>query len=156
VSKTAPSNPPQYGEISFKGGITPAQPSRYGKPPDFEAVRASQQRKALARAYRRPSRRQKYVNVPEDMFPMFARIGGSTTGLLLAVLQWSGTRYAKAADGWVQLPNAVLETAGLSDRRRRWEATKTLVRWHVLETRTAGRGKALEYRLLPVAQWVKG
>jgi hypothetical protein len=152
---TVPNRQSGYTEVSTGDKATTTPPSRYGKPPDFEAVRASQRRKAAAKAFRKPDRRQGFARITEDMVPLIARIAGPATGLLLTMVQWSSKRFAQHNDGWVQLPAVVLGTIGLSDRRRRSVAVNTLVRLHALETRTTGYGKALEYRLLPVARWLK-
>jgi hypothetical protein len=135
------------------GEVTPIQPSRYGRAPDFEAVKVRQQRKTSTRTFQRPNRRQGFARITEDMFLPLSKHRGPAVMLVVVLVQRSNLRLTRSNGGWTQLPAIVLEQVGLSDRRRRAEAVKALVAQDVLETRTTGKGKALEYRLQPVTRW---
>jgi hypothetical protein len=106
-------------------------------------------KKGLTRTAAKPDRKQGFAQVTEDMFPQFR----PRDRLLLLILMRSGLVTTRRNGGWVQLPDVVIQPIGLLRRNRRSETVRHWVAAGVLETRLPGPGKALEYRLLPVAQW---
>jgi hypothetical protein len=87
------------------------------------------------------------------MYLPLSKHRGPAVMLVVVLVQRSNLRLTRSNGGWTQLSAIVLEQVGLSDRRRRAEAVNALVAQGVLETRTTGKGKALEYRLQPVTRW---
>jgi hypothetical protein len=83
---------------------------------------------------------------------VFGRLYDPSAALLLAVVQWSGTRWVRQREGWLVFDRATRLALGLADRLSHCRAAKKLVSAGMIEIRNTP-GSRLEYRLNP--DWAK-
>jgi hypothetical protein len=96
-----------------------------------------------------------FARIEQEMIGAFRRLHDPVVALHLELIRLSGTRWAKARDGWLPFNREILENIGLDNRFVRHRAVKRLLALRCIEVRSIGdvAGRRLEYRLDP--NWAK-
>lgn len=98
------------------------------------------------------AQRPGHARVEFEGAAVFGRLFDPAAALLLAIIQWSGTRWAGNRKGWIFFDQAARSVLGLTEKSVHCRAAKKLAVAGMIETRYAP-GSLLEYRLNP--NWAK-
>ena len=99
-----------------------------------------------------PVRRSGHARIEAEGVAAFGRLYGPSAALLLAIVQWSGTRWVRQREGWMFFDRATRSALGITNRLSHCRADKKLVNAGMIEIRNTP-GSRLEYRLSP--DWAK-